>query len=240
MVEARARCGGGCVNLPRSQGLTREFQHRPIRLHRPSVMEGRRNNPRSDMRADKETSLAASASPSLAAERYAQALFELAKDEGSLDAVAADLDAIVKLIAGNTEFARLVNSPVINRDQKAAAMAEILETAGAAKLTRNFIGLVARNRRLFLLPHIGRGFTRLLAKHRGEINADVKTAHALNDAQLADLKATLKAAYGKEPLLNVTVDPSLLAGLVVKVGSKMIDSSLKTKLNALKTVLTEA
>lgn len=187
-----------------------------------------------------EISLAASASPSLAGERYAQALFELAKDEGSLDAVAGDLGSIVALIADNAEFARLVNSPVIGRDQKAAAMAEILGKAGATKLTSNFIGVVAQNRRLFLLPQIGKAFSRLLAKHRGEINADVKTAHKLTDAQIADLKATLKAAYGKEPLLNVTVDPSLLAGLVVKVGSKMIDSSLKTKLNALKTVLTEA
>lgn len=187
-----------------------------------------------------EISLAASASPSLAAERYALALFELAKEEGSLDTVAADLGSIVTLIADNKDFARLVNSPVIGRDQKIAAMAEILEKAGAATLTRNFIGLTARNRRLFLLPHIGRAFSRLLARHRGEINADVKTAHPLNDTQLADLKASLKAVYGKEPLLNVTVDPSLLAGLVVKVGSRMIDSSLKTKLNALKTVLTEA
>lgn len=187
-----------------------------------------------------ETSLAASASPSLAAERYAQALFELAKDESSLDAVAADLGAIARLIADNQDFARLVNSPVIGRDQKAAAMSEILDKAGAAPLTRNFVGVTARNRRLFLLPQIERAFTRALARHRGEINADVKTAHPLSDDQLAELKATLKAAYGKDPLLNVTVDPSLLAGLVVKVGSKMIDSSLKTKLNALKTALTEA
>jgi len=187
-----------------------------------------------------EISLAASASPSLAAERYAQALFELAKDEGSLDTVASDLGAIVTLIAENADFARLVNSPVIGRDQKAAAMAEILSKAGASKLTNNFIGVVAQNRRLFLLPHIGKSFSRLLAKHRGEISADVTSAHTLSDAQLADLKATLKAAYGKDPLLNVTVDPSLLAGLVVKVGSKMIDSSLKTKLANLKTVLTEA
>lgn len=240
MVEARARCGGGCVILSLTKRLTREFSvvRTAARCH-PSTGADK-NNPRQSCAIDKEISLAASASPSLAAERYAQALFELAKDESSLDAVAADLDAIVKLIAGNKEFARLVNSPVIGRDQKAAAMAEILEKAGAAQLTRNFVGLVARNRRLFLLPYIGKGFTRLLAKHRGEINADVKTAHPLNDTQLADLKATLKAAYGKDPLLNVTVDPSLLAGLVVKVGSKMIDSSLKTKLNALKTVLTEA
>jgi len=114
-----------------------------------------------------EISLAASASPSLAAERYAQALFELAKDEGSLDTVASDLGAIVTLIAENADFARLVNSPVIGRDQKAAAMAEILSKAGASKLTNNFIGVVAQNRRLFLLPHIGKSFSRLLAKHLG-------------------------------------------------------------------------
>lgn len=184
--------------------------------------------------------MAASASSSLAAERYAQALFELAKDESSLDTVANDLAALVALIGENKDLARLVNSPVIGREQKAAAMAEILEKAGAAQLVRNFVGLAARNRRLFLLPQIGKAFSQLLAKHRGEISAEVKTAHPLTDAQLADLKATLKSAYGKDPLLNVTVDPALLAGLVVKVGSRMIDSSLKTKLNALKTVLTEA
>lgn len=192
------------------------------------------------LRAPKEFSLAASASSSLAAERYAQALFELAKDESSLDTVANDLAALVALIGENKDLARLVNSPVIGREQKAAAMAEILEKAGAAQLVRNFVGLAARNRRLFLLPQIGKAFSQLLAKHRGEISAEVKTAHPLTDAQLADLKATLKSAYGKDPLLNVTVDPALLAGLVVKVGSRMIDSSLKTKLNALKTVLTEA
>lgn len=240
MVEARARCGGGCVNLPRKLRLTRDFSARPTeRTGRPAT-EGRKKQPAQNSALEMEISLAASASPSLAGERYAQALFELAKDEGSLDAVAGDLGSIVALIADNAEFARLVNSPVIGRDQKAAAMAEILGKAGATKLTSNFIGVVAQNRRLFLLPQIGKAFSRLLAKHRGEINADVKTAHKLTDAQIADLKATLKAAYGKEPLLNVTVDPSLLAGLVVKVGSKMIDSSLKTKLNALKTVLTEA
>lgn len=182
----------------------------------------------------------AKASSSLAAERYARALFELANEEGALDAVAGDLTAIVGLIGESADLARLVRSPVFSREQQGKAMAEILSTAGAAPLTQKFIGLVAENRRLFMLPQIAKAFRLLLAKQRGEISADVKAAHALTDAQVADLKATLKAAYGKEPQLTVTVDPSLIAGLVVQVGSKMIDSSLKTKLLNLKTALTEA
>lgn len=182
----------------------------------------------------------ASASSSLAADRYAQALFELANENGQLDAVAADLEGLTAMIAESEDLARLVKSPVYSREQQAAAMAEILNTAGAQELTKKFIGLVAENRRLFTLPQIGRAFTALVAKQRGELSATVTTAHPLDDAQLADLKATLKAAYGKEPRLSVNVDNSLIAGLIVKVGSKMIDSSLKTKLNNLKTVLTEA
>lgn len=181
--------------------------------------------------------MAKSGSSSLAAGRYAQALFELAREEGSLDAVSGDIESIVGLIAESADLARLVRSPVFTREQQSAAMAEILDKAGAAKLTKNFILLTAQNRRLFMLPQIGREFARLLAAHRGEISAEVKTAHKLSDAQIADLKATLKAAHGKEPRLTVIVDPSLIAGLVVKIGSRMIDSSLKTKLANLQTVL---
>ena len=182
----------------------------------------------------------AKAASNLAADRYAQALFELANEEGSLDAVAADVSGLVTLVGESADLSRLVRSPIYSREQQAAAMAEILETAGAGALTKKFVGLVAENRRLFMLPAIGKAFAGLIAKHRGEISAEVKAAHALTEAQIADLKATLKAAYGKEPQIAVTVDPSLIAGLVVKVGSKMIDSSLKTKLANLKTALTEA
>lgn len=184
--------------------------------------------------------MAASATSSLAGDRYAQALYELAHEEGGVDAVASDMASLVRLVSESADLARLTQSPVIGRSAQSAAMAEILEKAGAHKLTCKFIGLVAENRRLFMLPQIGRSFARLVSKSRGEIAAEVKAAHALNDAQMADLKSTLKAAYGKEPQLNVTVDPSLIAGLVVKVGSKMVDSSLKTKLSNLKTVLTGA
>lgn len=182
----------------------------------------------------------AKAASNLAADRYAQALFELATEEGSLDAVAGDVSSLVALIAESADLSRLVRSPIYSREQQAAAMAEILTQAGANALTGKFVALVADNRRLFMLPAIGKAFAGLIAKQRGEITAEVKAAHALTDAQVADLKATLKAAYGKEPQLSVTVDPSLIAGLIVKVGSKMIDSSLKTKLANLKTALTEA
>lgn len=184
--------------------------------------------------------MAKSGSFSLAADRYAQALFELAEDENALDRVASDLSGIVGLVDSSADLGRLVRSPLFSREQQGKAMAEILDTAGVSKLTKNFVLLTAQNRRLFLLPNIGRAFAKLLAAKRGEITAEVKTAHTLSDPQLADLKATLKAAYGKEPSLTVAVDPSLIAGLVVKVGSKMIDSSLKTKLANLQTVLTEA
>lgn len=183
---------------------------------------------------------AANAASTLAAGRYAQALFELANEEGVLDAVAADLATLTGLIGESADLARLVKSPVYTRDQQAAAMAEILDKAGAGALTKKFIALVAHNRRLFMLPNIGRAFAGLIAKQRGEIEAAVTSAHELTEAQVADIKGTLRAAYGKEPLLSVSVDKSLIAGLIVKVGSRMINSSLRTKLNSLKTVLTEA
>ena len=195
---------------------------------------------RANPRTEPEFCPLANAASSLAAERYAQALFELANEEGALDAVAADIAALVGLIDESADLARLVRSPVFSREQQAKAMAEILTSAGAAPLTQKFLGLVAENRRLFMLPQIAKAFRTLIAKARGEISAEVKAAHALSDSQIADLKATLKAAYGKEPNLSVTVEPSLIAGLVVQVGSKMIDSSLKTKLANLKTALTEA
>jgi F-type H+-transporting ATPase subunit delta len=183
---------------------------------------------------------AANAASTLAAGRYAQALFELANEEGVLDAVAADLAGLTELIDQNADLARLVKSPVYSREQQGSAMAEILDKAGAGDLIKKFIALVASNRRLFMLPHIGRAFAGLIAKQRGEIEASVTSAHALTDVQIADIKGTLRAAYGKEPKLRVATDPSLIAGLIVKVGSRMIDSSLRTKLNSLKTVLTEA
>lgn len=183
---------------------------------------------------------AAHHSLNLAAERYAQALFDLARDDQVLDLVAADLDGLTNAIASHAELGRVVRSPVISRDAQAKAMGALLHAAGAHKLTRNLVLLAAENRRLFLLPAIAKAYGALIAKSRGEIVAEVTSAFALDDAQIAELKAALKASYGREPRLAVAVDPSLIAGLIVKVGSKMIDSSIKTKLVRLKAALKEA
>lgn len=172
-----------------------------------------------------------------AASRYATAIFELARDENALDAVAGDLDALGKLVATSSDLQRVTRSPVFSRETQAKAMDEILTKGKAHKLTRNFVLLIAQNRRLFLLDAIVRAFNALLAKHRGEIVAQVKTARSLDGEQMASLKAALKQAYGREPRIDVSVDPTLLAGLVVRVGSRMIDSSLKTKLANLKLAL---
>lgn len=172
--------------------------------------------------------------------RYATALFELAEAQGSLDAVAADLASIRKLLDESADLRRLVLSPVFGADDQAKAFGAILDRAGIKGLVANFTGLVIKNRRLFALPDMITGFTRLLAAKRGEMSADVTSAHALSDAQLASLKQSLKTATGRDVQINTKVDEGLLGGLIVKVGSRMIDSSLKTKLNSLKLAMKEA
>ncbi len=172
--------------------------------------------------------------------RYATALFELAESAGNLDATAGDLATIAKLIQQSDDLRRLVQSPVFGSDEKARAFAAVLDKAGIKGLVANFIGLVIQNRRLFALPDMIVGFNGLLAKKRGEVSADVTSAHPLSDAQLQSLKASLKTATGRDVQINANVDASLLGGLVVKVGSRMIDSSLKTKLTSLKLAMKEA
>lgn len=172
--------------------------------------------------------------------RYATALFELADSEGALDSVAADLARIEGLIKDSEDLAWLIKSPVFTAEEQGRAFKAVLDRAGISGLVANFVGLAIRNRRLFALPEMIRGFQRLLAAKRGEMSADVASAHKLSDAQLANLKAALKSATGKDVKINATVDEGLLGGLVVKVGSRMIDSSLKTKLNSLKLAMKEA
>ena len=172
--------------------------------------------------------------------RYATALFELAEGANSLDATASDLADVSALINESDDLRRLVLSPVFSADEQGRAIATVLERAGIKGLVANFIGLVIHNRRLFALPDMIRGFNAMLAVKRGEMTADVASAHALSDAQIQSLKASLKSATGRDVQINATVDASLLGGLVVKVGSRMIDSSLKTKLNSLKLAMKEA
>lgn len=172
--------------------------------------------------------------------RYATALFELAESDAALDAMAADLGRIEALLNDSADLQRLVASPVFGADDQGRAFAAILDRAGIKGLVANFVGLVIRNRRLFALPAMIAGFKQLLAKKRGEVTADVASAHPLSETQLQSLRQALKAATGREVQINTRVDEGLLGGLVVKVGSRMIDSSLKTKLNSLKLAMKEA
>lgn len=165
--------------------------------------------------------------------RYASALFDLAKDAGNLDAVESDLAGMKRLIRESDDFATLIKSPILSRDEQTAGMQAILSAAGASDLTTRFMGVVIENRRLFTLEDIVEAFAALLADHKGETTAEVASAVSLSQAQEEALRATLTARLGRQVILDATVDPSLLGGLVVRVGSRMIDSSLRTKLDNL-------
>ena len=180
------------------------------------------------------------------AQRYATALFELANEAGQLDTVASDLDRFDALLAQSTDLVRLVRSPVFTPDDQVRAVSAVMSSTGIGGLVANFVKLAARNRRLFAVPDMFRGYRALLAAHRPRpppprraTTADVTSAEPLSDGQIADLKAALRDVTGKEVRVNAAVDPSLIGGLVVKLGSRMIDTSLKTKLNALKIALKE-
>jgi F-type H+-transporting ATPase subunit delta len=172
--------------------------------------------------------------------RYATALFELAEQAGALDTVAADLTGLNDLINTSDDLTRLVRSPVFSTDDQSKAMTAILSKAGVQTLTQNFIGVVISNCRIFALQDMIRAYGQILAQSRGEISADVTSAHPLADPQVAALKEALNAAMGRDVQIETRVDKELLGGLVVKVGSRMIDSSLRTKLNNLKFAMKEA
>ena len=169
--------------------------------------------------------------------RYAAALFELAKDQKQVERVEADVKAFQAMLDSSADLRRLVRSPVIAADDQARALPALLDKAGISGLTANFFKLVARNRRLFAIADILTCFRALLARERGEVTADVATAHALTPAQMQVLSDSLKASVGRNVQINTRVDPNLLGGLIVKVGSRMIDSSLRTKLDNLKVAM---
>ncbi|WP_237152855.1 F0F1 ATP synthase subunit delta [Oryzibacter oryziterrae] len=173
------------------------------------------------------------------AERYATALFELAKEADQLDAVAADLDRFDAFLAESADLKRLIRSQVFSTEEQLRAITALLDKSGIGGLVGNFIKLVARNRRLFVIADMFRGYRAQLAVLRGELGADIVSAVPLSSAQLEDVKAALKDVTGKNIRVNARVDASLIGGLVVKVGSRMIDTSLKTKLDALKIALKE-
>jgi F-type H+-transporting ATPase subunit delta len=173
------------------------------------------------------------------AERYASSLFELALEGGAIDAVAADLNRFQAMIDESGDLKRLVLSPVFTAEDQVKAISAIGEKAGFNALVLNFLKVVASNRRLFAVPGMVAAYRQIAARHKGEITADVTSAHALSAEQETELKAALKGVTGKEVSISVTVDPSLLGGLIVKVGSRQIDTSLRTKLSTLKLALKE-
>jgi F-type H+-transporting ATPase subunit delta len=171
--------------------------------------------------------------------RYATALFQLARDGDALDAVTADLDNFHAMLDESDDLARLVRSPVYTADEQNRAVTAVLGKAGITGLAANFIGLVAKNHRLFAIGDMIKAYRKLLAGHRGEVTAEVSSAETLSDTQIDALKQALKETVGRDVQLDTKVDPALLGGLIVKVGSRMVDNSLRTKLNNLKIAMKE-
>lgn len=169
--------------------------------------------------------------------RYATALFALASDARAIDQVAADLDRIEALLSESPDLAHLVRAPIFGRADQARGVLAVLEKAGIGELVRRFVGVVAKNRRLFSLSDIIKSYRRLLAHHRGEVVASVTSAQALSDAQSRALQAALVKIAGKGAKLETRIDPELIGGLVVKLGSRMLDGSVRQKLNSLKQVM---
>ncbi|MBN9589763.1 MAG: ATP synthase F1 subunit delta [Alphaproteobacteria bacterium 64-11] len=169
--------------------------------------------------------------------RYATALFELARDQGAVDTVSADLTTLKRAIHESPDLARLVKSPIFGAEEQAGALAPVLALIGLSPLSTKFVRTVTHKRRLFALEAIIAAYERLVARSRGEMEAEVTAARPLNDGEVAELKSVLKARLGREPRLNSRVDPALLGGLVVKVGSRMIDTSLRTKLDGLRAAM---
>jgi F-type H+-transporting ATPase subunit delta len=172
--------------------------------------------------------------------RYATALFELARDEKSVDTVKADLDRFDAMLADSADLKRLVRSPVFSSDSQSKALAAVLDKAGITGISANFLRVLTANRRLFAVSDVIRAFRALVAKFKGEATADITVAEKLSDNNLDALKTALKLVTGKDVTLNVKIDPSIIGGLMVKLGSRMVDSSLRTKLNSIKHAMKEA
>jgi len=173
--------------------------------------------------------------------RYANALFALALDDNAVDAVKQDLEQFDTLIAGSTDLNRLVRSPVFGADEQLKALSAILAKAGITGLAANFLRVITSNRRLFAVRDMIRAYRVLVARHKGEVSAQITVAEQLSDKNLDALKSALKSVTGgKEIDLDVKVEPAIIGGLIVKVGSRMVDSSLRTKLNAIKFAMKEA
>ena len=169
--------------------------------------------------------------------RYATALFELAQEDKAIDAVAADLAALKTAIHASADLARLVRSPAFSREDQARALKAVLDKMGVSPLTQKFVAILAAKRRLFALEGIIAAFNHQVARLKGEVEAEVISARPLSESETAELRRVLKSQLGREPILDARVDAGLLGGLVVKLGSRMIDSSLRTKLNGMRAAM---
>jgi F-type H+-transporting ATPase subunit delta len=172
--------------------------------------------------------------------RYATALFELAREANAIDPVKADVERFDALVAESADLARLVRSPVFSADEQLHALTAVLDRAGIGGLAAQFLKLVTANRRLFAARDMIRGYRELVAVHKGEATAEITVAETLKDDHVAALKSALKAISGKDVDLDIKIDPAIIGGLVVKLGSRMIDTSLRTKLNAIRHAMKEA
>jgi F-type H+-transporting ATPase subunit delta len=192
----------------------------------------------------KETSVPVAGKDSIIsgmAGRYATALFELALEEKKVDAVRKDLDAFDEMVAGSADLARLVRSPVFGADEQLKALSAILDKVKIKGLAANFLRVITANRRLFAARDMIRAYRALVARHKGEVSAQITVAEELSDKNLSALKSALKSVTGGKDIdLDLKVDPAIIGGLIVKVGSRMVDSSLRTKLNAIKFAMKEA
>jgi F-type H+-transporting ATPase subunit delta len=167
------------------------------------------------------------------AERYAAALFDLADERRVLDDVASDLRELRAMLAASADLSRLVRSPILTRSEQAKAIAALAQSAGFSPLIRDFLAVVAKNRRLFAVPAMIEAYLARLAERRGEVTAEVTAAQPLNETQLDLLSEQLRRSVGRRVSIDARVDPGLIGGMIVKIGSRMIDGSLKSKLQRL-------
>ncbi|MEA1071716.1 F0F1 ATP synthase subunit delta [Sphingomonas sp. LY160] len=165
--------------------------------------------------------------------RYATALFGLARDEQKIDAVTRSLDSIEEAARESADFRALTTSPLVSRGDASKAVRALVPSLQLDPVTANFLGVLADNGRLSELKNVIRAFRTLASGHRGETTAEVTSAHPLDDRQIAELKANLKARVGRDVAIDAKVDPAILGGIVVRLGSQMIDASIRTKLNTL-------
>ncbi|MEM8576853.1 MAG: F0F1 ATP synthase subunit delta [Pseudomonadota bacterium] len=173
------------------------------------------------------------------ADRYATAVFDIVKENDNLPALAGNLDDLRQAIADSADLRDLLDSPLLSRDEQGAAITAIAQKMGLIPALQNALGLMAAKRRLFVVPAMVQRLSDMIAEDKGEVTADVRTAKALTKAQSDKLAKTLTASVGKQVTIQSTVDESLIGGLVVKVGSKMIDTSIASKLNALQNAMKE-